>query len=112
MISEQTASPSQRQSPRGVWPTRADSYAVLLGVLVAVQAQTESAAVGLVSVLPIGYAFGAGMIASVNPCGFLMLPALISFHLGTDEAGYYQSAVLPRALKAIGVGAAVTTWAS
>ena len=108
MISEQTTSPSHHNL-LVEYGLPALIVAVFLGVLVAVQAQTEAAAVGLVSVLPIGYAFGAGMIASVNPCGFLMLPALISFHLGTDEAGYYQSAVLPRALKAIGVGVAATS---
>ncbi|MSQ25574.1 MAG: cytochrome c biogenesis protein CcdA [Dehalococcoidia bacterium] len=33
--------------------------------------------------LPFGYAFGAGMVASVNPCGFLMLPAVLGYYLGT-----------------------------
>lgn len=32
--------------------------------------------------LPFGYAFGAGMVASVNPCGFLMLPAVLGYYLG------------------------------
>ena len=31
---------------------------------------------------PLGYAFVAGMIASVNPCGFVLLPA----YLGLDGA--------------------------
>ncbi|MCZ7569026.1 MAG: hypothetical protein M5U01_10635 [Ardenticatenaceae bacterium] len=39
----------------------------------------------LVLVLPVGYAFGAGMIAAVNPCGFAMLPAYLSLYLGLDE---------------------------
>jgi cytochrome c-type biogenesis protein len=33
---------------------------------------------GLVTVLPVGYAFGAGMVAAVNPCGFAMQPAYLS----------------------------------
>lgn len=43
----------------------------------------------LVDALPVSYPFGAGMIASVNPCGFIMLPAFAAFYFtagGTDEA--------------------------
>jgi cytochrome c-type biogenesis protein len=40
---------------------------------------------GLVMVLPVGYAFGAGMVAAVNPCGFAMLPAYLSLYLGAKE---------------------------
>lgn len=31
------------------------------------------------------YAFTAGMVATVNPCGFAMLPAYLGFFLGTDD---------------------------
>ena len=31
------------------------------------------------------YAFTAGMVATVNPCGFAMLPAYISYYLATGE---------------------------
>jgi cytochrome c biogenesis protein CcdA len=31
------------------------------------------------------YAFGAGMLATVNPCGFAMLPAYVSYYLATTE---------------------------
>src|SRR5438105_2949023 len=30
----------------------------------------------------LGYAFVAGMAASVNPCGFVLLPGLVSYYLG------------------------------
>src|SRR5438876_132054 len=30
---------------------------------------------GLGSAIPLGLAFGAGMVAAVNPCGFALLPA-------------------------------------
>ncbi len=33
-------------------------------------------------VLPLGYAFGAGMVAAVNPCGFALLPAYLGLYLG------------------------------
>ncbi len=32
--------------------------------------------------LPLGYAFGAGMVAAVNPCGFALLPAYLGLYLG------------------------------
>ena len=35
---------------------------------------------------PLAYAFGVGMVATVNPCGFAMLPAYLSFFLGLEEA--------------------------
>jgi cytochrome c-type biogenesis protein len=33
---------------------------------------------------PLAYAFGLGMVATVNPCGFAMLPAYLSFFLGLE----------------------------
>ena len=39
----------------------------------------------LASLLPLGYAFGAGMVATVNPCGVLLLPSLVAFYLGHGE---------------------------
>src|SRR5919106_3301135 len=38
------------------------------------------------SVLPLGYAFVAGMVAAVNPCGFVLLPAWLSAY-ASDRAG-------------------------
>lgn len=40
---------------------------------------------GIANILPLGYAFGAGMAATVNPCGFAMLPAYLGLYLGTSE---------------------------
>jgi cytochrome c biogenesis protein CcdA len=36
--------------------------------------------------LPVGYAFGAGMVAAVSPCGFAMLPAYLGLYLGAGDA--------------------------
>jgi cytochrome c biogenesis protein CcdA len=47
-------------------------------------------------------AFSTGMVATVNPCGFAMLPAYLSFFLGVER----DRASLSRALV---VGTAVTT---
>ncbi|MDP6666374.1 MAG: cytochrome c biogenesis protein CcdA [Dehalococcoidia bacterium] len=38
------------------------------------------------SFLPFGFAFAAGMVATVNPCGFVMLPAFLTMYL-TDQQG-------------------------
>jgi cytochrome c-type biogenesis protein len=57
----------------------------------------------LAAALPFGYAFGAGMVASVNPCGFLMLPAFGSYYLGF-ESGRAASSAWVRAGQALLLG--------
>lgn len=47
----------------------------------------EKYAGDIAGLLPFGYAFGAGMIASVNPCGFLMLPGFIGYYIGQETPG-------------------------
>jgi hypothetical protein len=46
--------------------------------------------------VPLGYAFVAGMVASVNPCGGVLLPADLGLYLGDDKsavgAGVWQAA--------------------
>jgi cytochrome c-type biogenesis protein len=39
----------------------------------------------LASLVPLGYAFGAGMVATVNPCGVVLLPSLVAYYLGRGE---------------------------
>jgi cytochrome c-type biogenesis protein len=34
---------------------------------------------------PLAFAFSAGLIAAVNPCGFAMLPAYLSYFLGVEQ---------------------------
>jgi cytochrome c biogenesis protein CcdA len=63
---------------------------------------------GLVAVLPVGYAFGAGMIAAVNPCGFAMLPAYLSLYLGAKEDDFAQRSPASRTLRALLVGGVVS----
>lgn len=57
--------------------------------------------------LPVSYAFGAGMLASVNPCGFVMLPAFAAFYftVGGQEEAAGTAGRIGRALK---MGAIVT----
>lgn len=51
-------------------------------------------------------AFGAGMLASVNPCGFAMLPAYLSSFLGMDDTDVDTPTAVLRAAK---VGIAMTS---
>jgi cytochrome c biogenesis protein CcdA len=60
---------------------------------------------GLVALLPVGYAFGAGMVAAVNPCGFAMLPAYLSLYVGAKEDDFAKRSWMLRALL---VGATVS----
>lgn len=62
-----------------------------------------------IALLPIGYAFGAGMMASVNPCGFPMLPLYLSLYLGTHEEGFMQQPPHRRLLHAMGVAMVVSS---
>jgi len=54
------------------------------------------------------YAFTAGMVATVNPCGFAMLPAYISYYLATGEGNPDPTGTLPRLLRALLVGGTLT----
>jgi cytochrome c biogenesis protein CcdA len=46
----------------------------------------------------VSLAFGAGMIAVVNPCGFAMLPAYLSYFLGLDDPSRDQRSAVLRAV--------------
>lgn len=68
----------------------------------------ETSVAWFARLLPFGYAFGAGMVAAVNPCGFLMLPAFGSYYLQTQEGGPERTGLLPRLGKAVGMGLVAT----
>jgi cytochrome c-type biogenesis protein len=42
---------------------------------------------------PLALAFAAGLVSTVNPCGFAMLPAYLSYFLGLDEPGESRATV-------------------
>lgn len=54
------------------------------------------------------YAFGVGMVATFNPCGFAMLPAYLSYFLGLESANGLESGRSAVVLRALAVGAAMT----
>jgi cytochrome c biogenesis protein CcdA len=60
---------------------------------------------------PIALAFTAGMVATVNPCGFAMLPAYLGYFLGLDPTGgnpATPTTTTASLLRALAVGAAVS----
>ena len=58
-----------------------------------------------VSSVPISLALAAGGLSVVNPCGFPLLPAFLSFYLGADEDTLPRAAT--RAMQGLAVGALV-----
>ena len=56
---------------------------------------------------PLGFAFSAGMVSAVNPCGFAMLPAYLGLFLGDDRASA-ERGVTARLRHAVLVGSTMT----
>lgn len=52
--------------------------------------------------VPLTFAFTAGLVAAVNPCGFPMLPAYLSYFIGLDDPESTVATRVPRALAAAG----------
>jgi len=59
------------------------------------------------TVAELAFAFSAGMVASINPCGFAMLPTFITFYLSGDDA-QKQVGLDRRLLRAMRIGIGVT----
>lgn len=78
----------------------------LLVLIVGLRSGLEEAVSNLASLLPVGYAFAAGMVASVNPCGALMLPSYIFFQLSVDDEA--ETSSVERVLKALRLAIAAT----
>lgn len=79
-----------------------------VGALLLLQVTAEDSAARFADFLPVGYAFGAGMVASVNPCGFLMLPSYIAYQLGTEDKNFHAAHPTARLLSALTLGTVAT----
>ena len=51
---------------------------------------------------PFAYAFTCGLVAAVNPCGFPMLPAYLSYFIGLDDDGTDRGGRVLRAIASAG----------
>ncbi len=60
------------------------------------------------TLLPLGFAFAAGMVSAVNPCGFSMLAPYLGLYLGTDSASTDGGKPAANLLQALKVGGTVT----
>ncbi len=60
----------------------------------------------------LAFAFGVGMLATVNPCGFALLPAFLAYYLGLDTVPTAATAQAPgtarRALNGLATGALIS----
>ena len=60
----------------------------------------ETFVANMAGLLPFGYAFGAGMVTAVSPCGIAVLPAYVALYLETEEEGFRQQSLLRRGARA------------
>lgn len=92
----------------GIWqgPGANDAVGNVLGI----QSTSTTWVSNLGDLLPFGFAFIAGMVAAVNPCGFVMLPAYLTIYL-RDESDVDEDSslagVAKRGTKAIYVSLAM-----
>ena len=56
----------------------------------------------------LSFAYAAGMVSAVNPCGFVMLPAYLGLYLGVNDKDAAQVHPMLHVLRAMKVGGAVT----
>lgn len=81
-----------------------------VGNVLGIQSTSTTWVTNLGDLLPFGFAFIAGMVAAVNPCGFVMLPAYLTIYL-QDESDVDEdtsiAGVAKRGTKAIYVSLAM-----
>jgi len=58
--------------------------------------------------LNLAFAFTAGMLATINPCGWAMLPSFIAYYLGTDDEVFVARSTTARLREGGSIGALVT----
>lgn len=63
----------------------------------------------IADLLPFGYAFGAGMVSAVNPCGFALLPVYLTLYLGADDSRFRNQSLFLRLLKSFWIAFVVTS---
>ncbi len=68
----------------------------------------ENFIANLANLLPFGYAFGAGMVTTVSPCGIAMLPAYVSLFLGAGEESFQTQSPIRRGTRALTMSGVVT----
>jgi cytochrome c-type biogenesis protein len=79
------------------------------GYAMSVQAELSQWLGQVAEFLPFGYAFGAGMVSAVNPCGFALLPVYLTLYLGADDSRFRSQSLFLRLLKAFWIALVVAS---
>jgi cytochrome c-type biogenesis protein len=87
----------------GAFQRSSDDLAIAISTLAGGATDTLQ---GLGRALPLGYAFGVGMAAAVNPCGVALLPTYLGLYLGT--AGLRPRPWPAKLAHAVTIGATMT----
>jgi cytochrome c-type biogenesis protein len=74
-------------------------------LVISFQGNIETGVAQLALLLPLGYAFAAGMVSSVNPCGVLMLSSYAFYQVRPEGS---EASPAKRALRAVRITAVVT----
>ena len=78
------------------------------GFVEALQGRASHSLESISALVPLGFAFAAGIVSPVNPCGFPLLPAYLGLYLGSDQKGANPVPPVRRLPRALLVGAMVT----
>ncbi len=78
------------------------------GLVEALSGRSSSLLGDLGLLAPLGFAFAAGMVSAVNPCGFAMLPAYLGLYLGSGQEEGAVVSTAGQLGKALLVGLVVT----
>lgn len=62
----------------------------------------------IVQQIPLAYAFAAGMVAAINPCGFLMLPSFTAFYLSGRSLNHEKVSAWERGVRSLFLGLLMT----
>ena len=87
--------------------TGADAAGGINGFMESLSGRSGTLLSRMGSAIPFGFAFGAGMAATVNPCGFAMLPAYLGLYVGNQGDARLNLNSLPQLKKALLVGSVV-----
>nr|WP_290668433.1 cytochrome c biogenesis protein CcdA [Ardenticatena sp.] len=58
--------------------------------------------------IDLAFAFTAGMLATINPCGWAMLPSFVAYYLGTDDTNFATQPTHTRIIEGIRTGVLIT----
>ena len=97
----------------GAFITGSGEFGAVTLVVESASADSNNLLDRLINRFSIWYAFGAGMVAAVNPCGFAMLPAYLGLYLGESESAPNRERsitllLLSRVARAVVVGLTVS----